>query len=166
MPWPCLEEHAQAQRILPNAKSILTSTDVIVGNTLLNVLEQLLHKIKANRRREIGSFYKSRLVEICRRRVGLKACRSIFVFVFYAKVLHIRNDTSFLNLQFILATRNILASNIVLRIRGNLLYADGKQITDDTVPTRKVPIILVSRNLVRTKILHLFHPTDVRRHRR
>ena len=42
MPRPCLEKHAQAQRILPSAKSILTSTNVIVGNTLLNVLEQLL----------------------------------------------------------------------------------------------------------------------------
>ena len=56
MPRPCLEEHAQAQRILPDAKSILTSTGVIAGNTLLNVLEQLLHKIKANRRREIGYY--------------------------------------------------------------------------------------------------------------
>ena len=60
MPRPCLEKHAQAQRILPSAKSILTSTNVIVGNTLLNVLEQLLHKIKANRRREIGGHKKEK----------------------------------------------------------------------------------------------------------
>mgnify|MGYP006977864634 FL=1 len=50
-------EHFQQAEVMPEvAKSSLTVWRHVDVNTLLKVLEQLLHKIKANRRREMVGF--------------------------------------------------------------------------------------------------------------
>ena len=54
MPRPCVKVMLQATEHLPFAKSSLTRRGN-APNKLLNLLEQLLHKIKANRRREMGN---------------------------------------------------------------------------------------------------------------
>ena len=54
MPRPCVKDIVQAQGILPVSKSRLTKSPPMEDIDLLKSIEQLLHKIKANRRREIG----------------------------------------------------------------------------------------------------------------
>ena len=54
MPRPCVTVVLQATEHYLVANSSLTRRDS-APNKLLNLLEQLLHKIKANRRREMGN---------------------------------------------------------------------------------------------------------------
>ena len=54
MPRPCVKDVVQAQGILPWSKSRLTNRPPMGDIDLLKSIEQLLHKIKANRRREMG----------------------------------------------------------------------------------------------------------------
>ena len=54
MPRPCVKVMLQATEHLRFAKSSLTRRGN-APNKLLNLLEQLLHKIKANRRREMSN---------------------------------------------------------------------------------------------------------------